>query len=279
MITTPFKDPLFRISQLGRSVFDRAAEAHFDLVAAGVAFYAILAVFPASAAVVALWGFLSDPVVLAGQLDTLRPFVPTEALAILEGQAEALLSTGRTTLGWASALSLLLALWSTRTGIGALMRGLNLAFHTKPRRGLNGIVASFSMTMALVMVALIAMSSIVVAPLLMLLLPGDAPVGALRVVRWMITIVVILLMLSILYRYGPNHTGPRPTWFSPGTLVALGLWGIGSAGFTLYLGNFGSYNQVYGSIGAVIALLMWFFISAYSVLLGAALNAELLGEA
>lgn len=265
--------PAWRISV---GVFNGIFERNLDMIAAGVAFYALFAIFPALGAVIALWGYLSDPAVVEAQVGLLDGFIPDEAFTLLAGQVADLVAAHDATLGWASLLSTAAAIWSTRAGVGALLRGLNAAYRTSPRGGIWATVWALGMTLLLVVVSLLALGSIVIVPLLLAFIPlGSQTEIVLRVVRWALTIAIMLGMLGLVYRYGPNHPSGRPKWVTPGALVALALWALASAGFTIYLSNFGNYNEVYGSIGAVIALLMWFFISAFSVLLGAAVNSEL----
>ncbi len=245
------------------------------MIAAGVAFYGMFAIFPAVAAVIALWGFLADPDVVEEQLGLLRAFVPDDAYSVLTRQVERLIRTNESTLGLTTLISTGVALWSTRAGVGALTRGLNAAYGTIPRDGIWGIAWSVFMTGALVVVALLALASVVVLPVVLNVFPqGRFTEAVLTVAQWTLTGVVSLGTLGLLYRYGPNHRGRRPRWLSLGAVLALAVWAAVSVGYSFYLANWGSYNEVYGSIGAIIALLMWFFISALSILLGAAVNAE-----
>lgn len=262
--------------RIGVGVFDNVAERNLDLIAAGVAFYAMFAVFPAVAAIIALWGFLADPSVVEDQLLLLRAFVPADGFSLLERQVDRLIIANDSTLGIATLISTAVALWSTRAGVGALVRGLNTAYGTVPRAGLWGIFWTIFMTGALMTVALLALASIVVLPVLLALFPtGRFTAAVLTVGQWTLTGSVALGTVGLLYRYAPNHRGRRPRWLSVGAILAMVVWAGASAAFTIYLRNFGSYNEIYGSIGAVIALLMWFFISALSILLGAAVNAEI----
>ncbi|KMW60653.1 Ribonuclease BN [Candidatus Rhodobacter oscarellae] len=257
-------------------VFRRLSARNLDLVAAGVAFYAMLAVFPAIAAVVALWGFVSDPALVGGQIEALRPFMPEEAFTLVQGQALLFIDAGATTLGWATVISLATALWATRAGVGALVRGLNVIHGARPRPGFWHSLAAIALTLGLIAFTLTALVALIGVPLVLALLPlGPATAAALVVSRWALLVAVGLGGLWLVYRFGPNHRAARPRWVSPGAAVALALWAAAGWGFTTYIANFGSYNQIYGSIGAVVVLLMWFFISAYAVLLGAALNAEI----
>ncbi|MDJ0629806.1 MAG: YihY/virulence factor BrkB family protein [Rhodobacter sp.] len=251
-------------------------ERDLDLIAAGVAFYAMLSVFPAVAAVIALWGFVADPAVIESQLDLLRPLIPAEVFAIIDGQTSALIGSNNSTLGLATLISTAVAIWTARAGVDALKRGLNAAYGTQPRSGISGFLVSLLLTFALVGIALVALASIVVAPLILAFFPDFLLGGnTMVVVRWAVTVAVVMGGLGVIYRYGPNHRGPRPDWISPGAVIAILLWAAASTGLSTYLANFANYNEVYGSIGAVIALLLWLFLSALSVLLGAAVNSEL----
>ncbi|MCG6901380.1 MAG: YihY/virulence factor BrkB family protein [Rhodobacter sp.] len=259
-----------------KRVWYATTERNLDLVAAGVAFYAMLAVFPAAAAVIALWGFWFDTAIIESQLDMLSRFIPAEAFSLLQNQTEALIRANSTTLGWTTLVSIAAAFWATRAGVAALIRGVNTVYGTRPRTGFWQVISAFAMTGALIALALTTLFSVVVVPLLLAFLPLGAATGfALSAARWVLVVVVFLTGLGMFYRFGPNVERERPNWISPGAVVALLIWAAASVAFSYYLTNFGAYNRIYGSIGAVIALLMWFFISAYAVLLGAVLNAEI----
>jgi len=265
----------FSLRLLAR-VWRATAERNLDLVAAGVAFYAMLAIFPAIAAIIALWGFVSDPAMVMAQLDLLRGFVPKDAFSLLELQVANLVEANSSTLGWATIVSTAAALWATRAGVAALIRGVNTVYGTAPRSGFWHTLAAIALTLVLIGIALVALISVLVVPVVLAFVPlGPMTGAALWLARWLMVVIVSLTGLSLLYRYGSNHRPDRPLWVSPGTLFALVIWAAASVGFSYYLTNFGSYNQIYGSIGAVIALLMWFYISAYVVLMGAVLNAEI----
>ena len=249
---------------------------NFGLISAGIAFYGMLAIFPSVAAIIAIWGFFADPADVQSQLELLRGFVPGDAYRILETQVRSLVSANSSTLGWATAVSLGAAIWSSRAGVEALIRGLNAIYREKNREGLRQMAAAFGVTFLLIAVALVALACVVVLPIVLAILPLG-PITTLLVAsaRWIVAILVILTALSAVYRYGPNRRRARTGWLTPGAVVAVILWVGISWAFSYYLSNFGNYNEVYGALGAVIALLMWFYLSAYSVLIGAALNAEL----
>ncbi|TDT73089.1 membrane protein [Litoreibacter halocynthiae] len=251
---------------------------NLSLISAGVAFYAMLAIFPALAALIALWGVFSDPNLIDEQVTLLSSFIPGDAFRLFETQVDVLINANDSTLGYTTLISLMAALWSTRAGVSALIRGLNAVYSAPHRTGIRRTFAALLLTMCLIAMSLIALTGIVVFPIALALLPlGEYAGDMFELLRWVVVISAVVLGLGLIYRFGPNHKTPhlRTSWVSPGALVALVIWGTASWAFSLYLANFGKYNEVYGSIGAVVALLMWFYISAWVVLLGATLNCEL----
>ena len=194
---------------------------------------------------------------------------------LLNAQVTGLVQARPSTLGWASAISVVLALWSARSGVGALITGLNTIHGTRNRRGLRRYLVALLLTLALVGVTLVAMAAVVIAPILLALLPlGSLTAIVFEIIRWCAAIGVLMGGLTVIYRFGPNRPAPPPLrWLTPGAILAVSFWAAASAGFSLYLSNFGNYNQIYGSIGAVVALLMWLYLSAFLVLLGALIDA------
>ncbi|CAM4108737.1 YihY/virulence factor BrkB family protein [Palleronia rufa] len=251
-------------------------DSNLGLISAGIAFYGMLAIFPTVAAIIAIWGFFADPGAVREQLETMRGLIPGDAYDIIDQQITSLITANSSTLGWATAISLSAALWSSRAGVAALIRGLNAIYREKNRVGLRQITTAFGVTFLLIGVALVALLSVVILPIVLAVLPLG-PITALLIasVRWVVALAVVIGGIGVLYRFGPNRRKARVPWLTPGALVAVVIWGVISYGFSYYLSNFGRYNEIYGALGAVIALLMWLYLSAFSVLLGAALNAEL----
>ncbi len=254
--------------------YRRIEQAEIDLIAAGVAFYAFLAIFPAAAAVIAIWGFVSNPEVIRQELEILRGFFPPEAFDLIAGQITALLSVNSGNLGLTTLLSTALALWSARAGVAALIRGLNAIHHLPNRSGHWHQLRALVLTFVLVGLVLAALTMAVVLPLVVNYLPNIAQRFALAEVNMILGIVAGVLAVGLAYRLGPNYAHARPPLLSWGLLVAVVLWYFATRSFMLYLANFPSYNRIYGSIGAVVVLLMWLYVSAYAVLLGAAVDAE-----
>ncbi|WP_263289423.1 YihY/virulence factor BrkB family protein [Tateyamaria pelophila] len=251
-------------------------EKNLSLVAAGVAFYAILAVFPGMAATISLWAIVGDPGHALQQLKEFEELIPVDVYRLLAGQLTRLSTADGLTLGWASLLSFSLALWPARAGVDALIRGLNAIYGVPNRGGISRLVRAFLLTFCLIGVLLVAMGCIVILPIVLTFFPlgGWTSLGV-QTLRWLVGVVVLLAGFALIYRLGPNMRGARPRLILPGVVFAVLGWIAASMGFSAYLQNFGTYNEVYGSIGAVIVMLMWLFISAYLVLLGGALNALL----
>lgn len=278
--TNPDGNPMFSSIRKSLSFLAALSEGiarrHIGLIAAGVAFYSLLAIFPAITAVVTLWGFFADPAIVEQQLDDYETVVPDEAFAIIDAQVHAIANGPKQVLGWATAVSTLAALWASRAGVAAIIGGLNAVYRLPPRGGLRKQLAALLLTLLLIMVALVAMAVVVAIPIILHRLPLGPLTGfALDLARWSVAIGVVLLGIGLLYRFGPNRdAGPRRL-VTTGSALAVGLWALVSWGFSNYLENFSNYNEVYGSLGAVIALLMWFYLSAFVVLLGALVDAEL----
>ncbi len=265
--------PLWRLVANALAMADQA---NLGLIAAGVAFFAMFAIFPALAAIIAVFGLVADPSIVESQLELMRDVIPTEAFYLFDAQISRLLGARADTLGWATALSTGVALWSARAGVAALMRGLNAIKGEPNRGGIGHYAVALLLTICLVGIAVIALLIVVIAPIVLAFLPlGGVAALALEAIRWSVALFILLAALGLLYRFGPNTVDVRTGWVSPGAIVVVVVWIAASVGFSAYLRNFGSYNEVYGSIGAVIALLMWLYISAYLVLLGAVLNVVL----
>ena len=246
------------------------------LISAGVAFFSMFALFSTIAALIALLGYFADPRVILDQAQMFAEFLPEQAFQILDEQLQVLVATNVSTLGWASVISLLAALWSSRAGVSALISGLNAVHQVRGRSSFLHMLTSVVLTLILIGVALVALGLVIILPIVLNFLKlGPFLAITVSLLKWIISISLLIFGVGLAYRYGPNRPGRRSRWLSPGLMLAVGSWAVASVGFSFYLTNFASYNRVYGSIGAVVALLMWFYISAYVILLGAALNAWL----
>lgn len=256
----------------------RVSECNLSLISAGVAFFSMLSLFPALAALIALLGLISDPVLVVAQLEDLRVLMPNDVYEIINTKVVGLVTTRNETLGWASILSLMLAMWTARAGVAAMIVGLNSVYGVQNRGLVKHYLRALLLTFMLVTVVIIAVFSLIIIPLVLAFFSlGGVGKFLVDSVRWIVAVGVLLVGVGVLYRFGPNRRAAtaRVRWLSPGALLAVSSWIVVSIGFSYYVANFGNYNQVYGSIGAVVAMLIWLWISSFLVLFGAALNAQI----
>ena len=273
-VSRPFK-PMIFFKALVASL-RVIGEKNVALIAAGVAFYGMLSLFPALAALIAVLGLISDPVVVVAQLEEMRGLLPDDVYEIINRQVTSLVTTSSGTLGWAGAVSLAVALWTARAGVSAMMIGLNTVYDEPNRKSAWHYLRSFLLTIALVLVGIVALLTVVVAPVVLAFFRlDDFTVMLIDLLGWCIAIAVLFAGVGMLYRFGPNRQSARLPWVTSGAVLAVVSWALVSIGFSYYVANFGNYNQVYGSIGAVIAMLVWLWLSSFLVLLGAALNAQI----
>jgi membrane protein len=256
------------------AVWQASHERHLGLLAAGVAFYAMLAVFPGLSALVVLWSFWADPAVMRQYLALAEDFMPADAMHLIEDELDRLLLSGGAARGWTALVTTSIGLWSAWSAVHALIDGLNAVHARGHRPGAMRHAVATVLTLALIGLLLAALASIVSIPAILAFAPPGPWTGVmLKAAQTGILFLAILVFLGIFYRWGPNLV-PRPGWLTVGGVVAAILWAAASLAFTLYLARFGTYSRIYGSIGAVIALLMWFYISAYIILVGGTINAE-----
>ena len=262
------------------SVFGRVRKEmgrdHIGLVAAGCAFYALLALFPAIGAGVSIWGLVADPDQIVQQIDGFTSTMPSEAAEIIHAQAADAASED-TGAAVGAIIGILLAVFSASKGVKSLTEGMNIAYDEDDQRGfmrqtLVNITLTITAIVGIVMGCLLVIA--LPAALGSLGLPAYANVLAV-VVQWLVLIGGAFFGFGVLYRFGPAREDARWEWASGGALVAVILWIAGSALFTVYVANFASYNATYGAMGAVVILLMWLYLTAFATLLGAEVNCEL----
>jgi membrane protein len=264
-----WKDVLLRVK-------DRVNENHLSIIAAGVAFYLLLSLVPALAALVAIYGVFADPSDIGRRVATLGSVLPAEALQLVQEQLERLTSTSAKALGLGAAVGVAVALWSATKGTKALIDSVNVAYEEHETRGfvrLNAI--ALGLTLALVVFVVIALALVAIVPLVLGRLGlGTGLEWAVALLRWPVLLVFLMAALAVLYRYAPDRDEPRWRWVSPGAIGASLLFLLGSVAFSVYVSRSDSFEATYGSLGAIAITMMWLFVAAYSVLLGAQLNAE-----
>jgi membrane protein len=248
-----------------------------SIVAAGVAFYAALAFFPAIAALISLYGLFLDPQRIAGQLSAFGAILPQQALELLEGQLREIASARSSALSLAAVGALLLTLWSASGGIKTLMEALNVAYKEQEQRGffkLNAV--ALLLTLGGIVGAVIALAIVIALPAVVAMMPlGEMFANVVLFARWPLLAVAMMVALGVLYRFGPSRQHPRWSWVSWGAVIATIIWLVASGLFSYYVAHFGDYNKTYGSVAAVVILLTWFLLTAYAVLIGAEINAEM----
>jgi membrane protein len=246
-------------------------------VAGGVVFYGLLAIFPAITAFVSLYGFFANPATVSDHLLMLRNVVPENAYAIFQQQVNHVLESGSARLGFASALGLAFALWSANAGTKAAMDALNVVYGVQEKRSFFRLnLVSLVLTISAIAVLLIAVTAVVVVPFIFAYgQAGEIAQTSMAYLRWPLLLCVLLLGLLAFYRFGPNRPYPGWRWLCVGTAFAVIGWLIGSSLLSWYLANFANYNAVYGSLGTLIGLMIWMWVSTAIILIGAELNAEL----
>lgn len=246
------------------------------LLASGVAFRAFLALFPALIAVVTVYGLVSDPQQVQQQISNLASGLPENARSLLTSWLQNIAGGGSAALSWGLVLSLLAALWSASSGVQGLISATNIAYDEDESRGFVKLRATaLVLTLGAVVFVIVAVGLITVVPALL----GNLGLGvvgrvAAQVGRWVLLALFVLAALAVVYRYAPDRDHPQVKWASLGAVVATVLWLLGSAAFSLYVSNFGSYANTYGALAGVVVLLLWLFLTAYVVLFGAEINAE-----
>ncbi len=273
---TPFAIPPRGWKAILLRVKDQVSEDRIGLVAAGIAFYGLLALFPAVAALVAVAGLVMDRQDVAEQLQQVTAVMPASAAEIVRDQVSEVAAAGQTALGLAAGVGIVLALYSASKGVSAFMQGLNVAYDESESRG---FVRRTATVLALtVVIVLGAALGIVVGPMVPALLSlvdlGPVTETAIALARWLLLAALAVVGIAVLYRHGPSRAPARWGWLMPGAVLACVLWLAASVGFSVYAENFASYNESFGALAGVVILLMWLWISAYVLLLGAELNAE-----
>jgi membrane protein len=258
-------------------VKDETSKDNISMIAAGVAFYLMLAIFPMLAATVSIYGLVADPADVQRNFEAVAGVIPEEARSIMVDQLTAVTSASGGQLGFGVVLSIALTLWSASRGVIAMITALNIAYDEVEKRSfikLNAI--ALALTLALIVFMIVTLAVVVGLPVVIGYLNlGETVEWTIRLARWPILAVAIILALAVLYRYAPDRDAPRWRWVSWGAVVATAIWLLGSVAFSVYVSNFADYNKTYGAMGAVIILLLWFNLSSYAVLLGAELNAEM----
>jgi len=264
-----WKDVLWR-------VYESLGTDRVMFTAAAATYYLLLALVPTLSAIVSIYGLFADQSTILDHVAMLNGIVPAEGLGIIREQLERIAGEGNTTLSWTLLISLVIALWSSSAGVKAMFEAMNVAYNEQEKRGfikLNLIALGF--TLAFAIAGALVVASVVILPAILAFFPfGPALEWTIRIASYLLMGIVMLLALGVLYRWGPSRELAKWRWISPGAIFAIVVTLVVSAIFSWYVANFGNYSATYGSLGALIGLLTWMWISATIVIIGAEINSE-----
>jgi membrane protein len=247
------------------------------LLGAGVAFFALLALVPMLVALVSSYGLVADPADIQRNVDDTLAAAPTEVRDLVESQLQSIVESEPGGLRLGAILGLVVALWSASAGMKHLISAVNQAYGEVDDRGfvrLRGL--ALALTVGGIVVLAVSAALLVVLPATLDSAGGEGALRAgLLVVRWPLFALLALVGLSVVYRFAPDRDRARWRWVTPGAVFATVVWVVASVGFSIYTANFGNYNETYGALGAVVVVMLWLYITAYVIIAGAELNAEL----
>jgi membrane protein len=274
--TSPHQIPMPGWKDILVRTWGEIADNNIFLVAGGVTYAILLALFPGLAALVSVYGLLLDPVQVQTQVAALSNVLPAETAEMIGEELHHLVSTSQRSLSISAGVALVLALWSASRGMSGLLSALNIAYDQKETRSFLkfNLVAILLTVMTLIGgTVVIAFVGVLPAALQFIGLASSTQ-WLVLMLEWPLLIVVVMGALAVLYRYAPDRHPPQWRWVSPGAIVATLLWLLGSVAFTIYVSHFTSYDKTYGSLGGVVVMLTWLYLSAFVALLGAVINAQ-----
>lgn len=275
--TSSAKGPARSLKELVRQAYAKIGKHRVLALAAGVTFYSILAIFPAIAALVGVYGLFADPTTISSHLDGVAGFLPGGAIEVIKDQLTRIAAHGRSTLGATFVVGLGVSLWSANAGLKALFDALNLIHQVEDKRGFIELnIVSLAFTVLGIVFAILALAAVVALPVIFSASGlGGATELLVNLGRWPILFLVVALVLALIYRFGPCRPDPQWRWITWGSAFASFAWIALSVLFSWYAANFGSYNATYGSLGAIMGFMVWLWLSTIVALLGAEIDAEM----
>ncbi|MFC5143029.1 YihY/virulence factor BrkB family protein [Actinomycetospora rhizophila] len=260
--------------QILRRAFKESSADNVSMLAGGVAFFGFLAIIPALIALVSLYGLVADPAEVAATIESLSAGLPESAQSLVADQIGSVVTASSGSLTTGLVISILAALFSASSGTQNLMAAINIAYDETEGRGAVKLRAiALALTLGAVVFVVVAVALVAVAPVL---LDGLGTAGRVvaQIVRWVLLVGLVVTGLAVAYRIAPDRDAPRFRWVTPGSVIATVLWVVGSALFSFYVDNFGSYNKTYGALAGIVVFLLWLYLTSYIVLLGAEINSE-----
>lgn len=273
---SPWQIPLAGWKDVGIRVFHEFSDDRVLLIAAGATFFLLLALFPALAAFVSIYGVVSDPQTLAEHIAFLGGLLPTAGVEIIEGQLRNLINKDPASLSVGFFVGLALAIWGANSGIKTLFTAMNVAYDEDEKRGfIRFHLTTLLFTFGALAIGVVLIVSVGVVPAILEFAGlGETTEWFLSLIRWPVMLVSCWCGISLIYRYGPSRSRAEWRWILPGSLASTVVWILASMVFSIYLREFADYNATYGSLGAVVGFMMWTWISTIILILGAELNSE-----
>jgi membrane protein len=272
----PWQIPARGWADILRRAWKDTGKRNLSLVAGGVTYYLLLALFPALAALVSVYGLVANPADVANSVQSLSGMLPPSTVELIGGGLQQLVSASSKSLGLGAVIGMAIALWSGVRGMTGIMTALNIAYGQPEGRGfIRFNTTALLLTVVVTIGGLIALALVAGLPAVLSGAGARSPgrwIGL--IVEWPLLIVFVMGMMALIYHYGPDRRKPKWKWASPGVIVAAILWIVGSILFTVYVYHFDSYNKTYGSLGAPLVLLTWMWLSVFVVLFGAEINGE-----
>ncbi len=273
----PHQIPLAGWIDIGKRSFHEMKADNVQIVAAGVAFYFFLSIFPTIIAAISVYSLVLEPDQIREQISKLSLILPEQSFQMIKNFLEPLIEKSKKEIGWGLAISVLVSIWSANKGTSALFEGVNIAYDEIDTRGIiKKNLLTLLFTLGGVVIGLISLLIVIFFPLLIKNI-GLAPQieHVLTWFRWVLLGVILVLTLSMVYKFAPNRRSPKLRWVIWGAFLGTLLWLAGSMLFSWYVSNFGSYDDLYGSFAAVAILMLWLFLTAFIVLMGAEINSEM----
>lgn len=275
--TSPWQVPLKGWKDVLLRTKDEVQRDQLTLTAAAVAFYAMLAIFPGLIGLVSIYGLLFDPAEIEAHVSSVSSLLPEEARVLLLDFLRGAVNAREKTLGFTALLGLLAALWSASSGTASAMTAINIAYDEVDKRGfIRSRILAMGLTLGFIVVVVVALGLLTVLPIALDVVGLSSSTDMLLSwLRWPLLVLLGLVGVAVLYHFVPDRAAPKWRWVTPGSLIAVTLWIIVSALFSLYASHYGNFGKTYGPLASAMVLLLWLYLSSFALLLGAEVNAEL----
>lgn len=275
--TSPFQMPAKGWKDVLVRVKNKVSDDRISMVSAAMSYYALFALVPALSSIVLIYTWVSNPADISEHLSRVSQILPKDLTNVLETQLGSLASTASAKLGFSALMTLAFSLWSSSKGSQAIMDALNIIYaENESRHFIKKTLVAIGLSFLGALLAIVAMGVVVIFPAIAQFLNfGQEFESLIGLASWVALIFLFSLFLSAVYRYAPDRRVPKWKWVSAGSVIASVLWIAVSLGFSFYAANFGNFDKTYGSLGAIVVVMTWFYLTSFVILLGGEINAEL----